>query len=168
MPAFDLAASVDRARRRFGSGGARQRRSDAGKLRLPAATVALLRPLLLDQGRPRMVDLQRELAAACQRRGLKAPARATLYACLALVEPHGYRVVDLPRHVQGALYNLDVSATVPGHQLAFYCFNHGDLAAISYAAGLPWLDLFQAAKLGGWRPRSRGLLQAVLQLRHIA
>jgi hypothetical protein len=54
---------------------------------------------------------------------------------------------------------------VPGHQLAFYCFNYGSLGAISYAAGLPWLDLYQARRMRGWRPRSFGLLLAVMRRR---
>lgn len=57
---------------------------------------------------------------------------------------------------------------MPGPQLAFYCLNYGSLAAISYAAGLPWLDLYQAGRLRGWRPRSRGLLDAVLRARGIS
>jgi hypothetical protein len=65
------------------------------------------------------------------------------------------------------LYNLGPTGTVPGHQLAFYCFNYGSLAAVSYAAGLPWLDLHQARRLQGWRPRSRGLLDAVMRVRGI-
>jgi hypothetical protein len=47
----------------------------------------------------------------------------------------------------------------------FYCLNYGSLAAMSFAAGLPWLDLHQARHLRGWRPRSRGLLDAVLRAR---
>jgi hypothetical protein len=54
---------------------------------------------------------------------------------------------------------------VPGHQLAFYCFDYGSLAAISFAAGLPWLDLYQARRMRGWRPRSFGLLAAVMRRR---
>lgn len=165
MSAFDLAASVDRARQRLGHG---RRRADAGKTRLAPVAVTLLRKLLLGQERPRMVDVERELARACRRRGVKPPARATLYASLARVEPHSYPIGDLPARVQATLYNLDRDAAVPGHQLAFYCFNYGDLATASFAAGLPWLDLFQAGKIGGWRARSRGLLEAVLRVRGIA
>ena len=64
-----------------------------------------------------------------------------------------------------ALYNLAPGGTVPGPQLGFYCFNYGCVAAISYAAGLPWLDLYQASRLRGWRRRSRGLLAGVARLR---
>jgi hypothetical protein len=69
--------------------------------------------------------------------------------------------------VVDALYNLSPADRIPGHQLAFYCFNYGSLAAISYAAGLPWLDLYQARFLRGWRPRSAGLLEAVMRARGI-
>ena len=57
---------------------------------------------------------------------------------------------------------------VPGHQLAFYCFNYGTSDVMSFAAGLPWLDLYQAAHLRGWWPRSRGLLDASLRARRIS
>jgi hypothetical protein len=83
----------------------------------------------------------------------------------ARIEGHVYDISALPPHVREALYNLAPDGTVPGHQLAFYCFNHGSLAAASYAAGLPWLDLYQAARLRGWRPRSWGLLRAALRAR---
>jgi hypothetical protein len=49
----------------------------------------------------------------------------------------------------------------------FHCLNYGTLPAMCYAAGLPWLDLFQASQLRGWRPRSRSLLQAVMRVRGI-
>jgi len=74
----------------------------------------------------------------------------------------------LPSSVQAALYNLELSAPVPGRQLAFALFHYGDLAALSFAAGLPWLSLYQAARLPAWRPRTRGLLEAVLRVRGIA
>lgn len=73
----------------------------------------------------------------------------------------------LPTDVRPCLYNLSDDATVPGRQLAFYCFNYGGGRAASFAAGLPWLDLYQAARLPGWRPKSRGLIQAVLRVRGI-
>ena len=79
-----------------------------------------------------------------------------------------YQASQLPPHVSAALYNLAPDAIVPGHQLVFYCYNYGTLAAVSYASGLPWLDLYQASSLRGWRPRSRGLLQAAMRARAIA
>ena len=78
-----------------------------------------------------------------------------------------YSVPELPVHVRDALYNLDLEGTVPGHQLAFYAFQYGDTRAMSFAAGLPWLDLYQADRMRGWRPRSHGLLRAVLAHRAI-
>ena len=56
---------------------------------------------------------------------------------------------------------------VPGHQLAFYLFHHGDTQALSFAAGMPWLELYQANRMRGWRPTSRGLFLAVLRRRRI-
>ncbi|HVS12347.1 MAG TPA: hypothetical protein VMV46_00345 [Thermoanaerobaculia bacterium] len=74
---------------------------------------------------------------------------------------------QLPAPVRESLYNLSEDGTVPGHQLAFHCFNYGSLQAMSFAAGLPWLALYQAARLPGWRPRSKGLLDAILRTRGI-
>lgn len=107
------------------------------------------------------------LGRFCRAKGLKPPARATIYQAMTRTPPRAHAVADLPEAVQQALYNLRGAEEVPGHQLAFYCLNYGDLAAISFAAGLPWLALYQAARLPGWRPRSRGLLEAVLGTRGI-
>ena len=74
---------------------------------------------------------------------------------------------DLPPEVQRALYNLGDEGRIPGHQVAFYCLNHGCARASSFAAGMPWLDLYQAARTRGWRQRSRGLLGAILAVRRI-
>ena len=114
-----------------------------------------------------MRELLRELAAFCRRRRLRAPARATVYRFIERCPPHRYRIEDLPPPVQAALYNLGPDGDVPGHQLAFHAFQHGDTAAMSFAAGLPWLDLYQADRMRGWRPRSHGLLRAVLRRRSI-
>lgn len=78
-----------------------------------------------------------------------------------------YRIEALKPAVRETLYNLPEAGDVPGHQLAFHCFNYGSTEAMSFAAGMPWLALFQAARLRGWRPRSRGLLEAVLKARRI-
>ena len=99
--------------------------------------------------------------------GLKPPVRASLYNALVRIDGHTYAVADLPACVAATLYNIDPAGHVPGHQLAFHCFNFGAVPAISYAAGLPWLDLHQARRLRGWRPRSAGLLEAVLRARRI-
>lgn len=167
MSSFNLDASLDQARRRLGREGGRRRRADAGKLRIAPAVLAALRPLLLGPERPRMVDLERDLAAACRRARVRPPSRTTLYAALARVDSHIYPSSALPPHVRAVLYNLQPTATVPGHQLAFYCFNYGGLDVVSWAAAMPWLDLYQAARMRGWRPRSLGLLQAVLRARGI-
>jgi hypothetical protein len=114
-----------------------------------------------------MTRLQRRIAESCASSGVRPPARASLYNALNRIEGHRYRIVDLPGHVVQALYNLAPAGDVPGHQLAFYCFNYGSMPAISFAAGLPWLDLYQAMHARGWRLRSRGLLAAVMRARGI-
>lgn len=111
--------------------------------------------------------MQRQLEPACKRAGRKVPSRATLYALMARAPVPKIRVEKLPEAVRATLYNLDGVDELPGHQLAFHCFQYGDLAAASYASGLPWLALYQAARLRGWRPRNRGLLMAAMRARKI-
>jgi hypothetical protein len=123
--------------------------------------------MLHGQERPPMREIERDLAALCRRRRLRCPARATIYRFMARCPPHMYRIEELPPAVRDALYNLGPTGEVPGHQLAFHAFNHGDTRAMSFAAGLPWLDLYQADRVRGWRPRSQGLLRAVMQRRTI-
>jgi hypothetical protein len=164
---FDLQKSQEDAQARFVRVSRRRRRSDAGASRLHPAVLAHLRSRLLGRDRPSMADLRRELAAWCGRRGFHVPSRATLYNLLPHLEGHSYAVEILPGAVRRALYNLAPDAKVPGHQLVFHCLNYGSLAAVSAAATLPWLDLYQAAHLRGWRARSRGLLTAILRARGI-
>ncbi len=114
-----------------------------------------------------MGALLQELRAFCERSGFPTPARATVYSFMATAETARYVPSHLPPSVQQALYNLGPDTPVPGHQLAFYCFNYGDLRAVSFASGLPWLALYQAGRLRGFRPKSRGLLEAVLRVRGI-
>ncbi|MBI4880836.1 MAG: hypothetical protein HY812_14445 [Planctomycetes bacterium] len=76
-------------------------------------------------------------------------------------------MADLPPSVVASLYNLGPQGDVPAHQVAFYCFNYGDLAAVSFASGLPWLALYQALRLPGHRNKSRALLEAVTCVRGI-
>ena len=114
-----------------------------------------------------MAAIQRHITNVCAECGLKTPSRASLYAALLRIPGNVYDVPGLPRHVRESLYNVASTATLPGHQLAFYGFNYGSLASASYAAGLPWLDLYQAARLRGWRPRSFGLLMAAMRARGI-
>jgi hypothetical protein len=51
--------------------------------------------------------------------------------------------------------------------VAFAAFNYGDVHAISFASGLPWLALYQADRVRGWRPKSHALLRAVMADRGI-
>jgi hypothetical protein len=162
---FDIHDSQQRAKRRLDRTSTRRRRSDAGRSRLSPLVLAELRVVALGVDRPRMAATQRHIADFCARHGLRPPSRASLYNALARIEGHAYEVALLPIGVREALYNLAPDAMVPGRQLAFYCFNHGSLTAASYAAGLPWLDLYQAVRLRGWRPRSLGLLRAVMTVR---
>jgi hypothetical protein len=162
---FDLQKSQRDAAARLRRTSRRRGRAGAGEARLSAPVLLHLRSLLLGHERPSMAQVRRDLDAWCARRQLRTASRATVYNVLPAIKGHAYRVRDLPAAVRHALYNLGPDATVPGHQLAFYCLNYGSPAAVSYAAGLPWLDLFQAARLRGWRPGSRGLLTAILRAR---
>lgn len=170
MSAFDLAASLERAEQRFATAEgtpARRQRSNTGKTRLPAPLVGVLHEMARRQERPPMKDVLEAVRAVCRREGLPVPSRATVYRFLEYCPPRQVRVADLPTSVRGALYNLDPGRMVPGHQLAYYVFNYGDAQAMSYAAGLPWLDLYQASRMRGWRTRSLGVLRAVLLRRKI-
>lgn len=164
---FDINRSQRQAKKRLARVSSRRRRSDAGRSRLPKVVLAELRAAALGDDRPSMAALQRLVSERCRSAGLKPPVRASLYNALARLDGHLYSVATLPPPVVDALYNIASDGRVPGHQLAFHCFNYGSLAAISYAAGLPWLDLYQARRLRGWRPRSLGLLLAVMRRRGI-
>lgn len=131
------------------------------------AVIEALTDILRRQERPSLRDIQAELAAACARIGVRMPARATIYRFMARCPSRHYCLADLPEPVRRCLYNLGDEGSVPGHQLAYYAFHYGDTSAISFAAGLPWLDLYQADRMRGWRPRSHGLLRAVLRRRGI-
>ena len=107
------------------------------------------------------------LRARCVGMHLEAPSRATVYKLLESLPCPTRRKMGLPEAVQSALYNLAPESEVPLHQIAFYCFNYGDLRALSFAAGLPWLALYQARRTRGHRPKSRGLLEAAMRVRRI-
>ena len=189
MAAFDLQESLRRAEARLErkAPGARTRR-DRGQSRLAPEVSRKLDELLQGQERPPVRAIQSELRSFCRARGLRPPARSTLYQLMDRLPPRGYAIADLPAAVRQTLYNfvresstsadvverspegrqrnnLPSDTTVPGHQLAFHCLNYGGLEAMSFAAGLPWLALHQAAQMRGWRPRSRGLLEAILHAR---
>jgi len=163
MAPFDLAASLRRAERRLGSpdrGSSRRPRSDRGRSRLDPLVLDAVAEAFSGQDRPGMTEALAEIGRRCRRARIRPPSRATVYKLLDTLPTPSYRVRDLPRPVREALYNLVPESLVPGHQLAFYCFNYGDLAAVSFASGLPWLALRQAMRLPGWRARSRGLAEA--------
>ncbi len=170
MSAFDLSASFERARRLFGDTGlepTRRQRSDRGVPRLGAEVMEEIRRLVSGQDRPRMVDILAEVGRFCRSRGLRPPSRAALYRLLERIPGHEYRIAELPDDVRATLHNVDPAAAVPGSQLAFHCFNYGNSRALSFAAALPWIDLYQALRKRGWRARSRGLIEAICKRRGI-
>ena len=172
MTAFDIAASEIRAKRRLGDCAARSgssigARADAGKPRIAQEALDRVRAVLVGQERPRMRDMMRALAGMCRARKLVTPSRATVYKLMAVVPGPTYRFEELPAAVRATLYNLGPGCGVPGHQVAFHCFNYGSTEAMCFAAGMPWLALYQAMRLPGWRTKSRGLIEAVALTRGI-
>ncbi len=168
MTLFNFEESVRRGESRLRGHRTGQRvRSDRGRSRLPVEVSTELDRLLQGQERPRVNTILRALDDFCRARGRKTPARATIYKHMQRAPTRSYSVNELPTTVRSALHNLTEDSAVPGHQLAFYCLNYGDLKAVCFAAGLPWLTLCQAASLPGWRPRSQGLLEAILRTRGI-
>jgi hypothetical protein len=130
-------------------------------MRLSPSVTAALDALLSGAERPSIVGVLRAL----DERGLEAPSRASLYKYLSLAHTRERRAGDLPAPAREALYNVGEDSRVPEAQIAFYCFNYGSSAAMSWAAALPWLPLYQASRMRGWRPKSRGVLEAVLRVR---
>jgi len=166
MSTFDLTASLERANKRLVKAPAR-RRSDVGRSRLPAPINRRLTKRLRGQERPSIRQLQAELAQLSSSLGFRPVSRATIYNAVARCRPARMRAKDLPAYVRLALYNLDLTSTVDAAQVAFYAFNYGDLRAVCWAAGMPWLALYHAARVRGWRPKSLGLLLATMQCRGI-
>lgn len=167
---FDLSAATFEAEARFGpkrGTSARKRRSDAGESRLAAPVAAALTSLLRSQERPRIREVQGAIQAFCRHSHLRAPSRTTLYRFVLQCPPRQYDIAGLPQSVRDALHNLDHGGSVPGHQLVFYAFNYGDPRAVSFAAELPWLELYQADRMRGWRPKSHGLFRTVMRARQI-
>jgi hypothetical protein len=167
---FDLAASIARARARLGDGPIRRRaRSDRGTLRVAPGVVAALHGLLSGEEYPGVPWIMAELGQLCRTQSWPCPSRATVYKLIQRDVGPSHLIGELLPSARAALYNLPLapSVAVPGAQLAFYCFNYGDLAAMHFAAGLPWLPLYQAYRMRGWRAQGLGLLRAVLAARGI-
>ncbi len=169
MSIFDIGASQDRARRRLQSAptSGRRPRSDRGRLRIDPRVLAVVTEATNGYDRPRMAEILERVNERCRRIRLTPPSRASVYKLLATLPTPSYKLAELPAAVQGALYNLAPDSEVPAHQAAFYCFNYGDVEAMSFAAGLPWLALYQALRTPGHRPKSRGLLEAVTMARGV-
>ncbi len=75
---------------------------------------------------------------------------------------------SLPAEVKDAFYNLGSpppETRLSAAQVAFHCFNYGEVRALSFASGLPLGSLREASELTGWRPKGLALLRAVLQRR---
>lgn len=162
---FNFQESLRSAEARLSRPAGRQRRSDAGRSRLPPPVLAIVREAAATHERPSVASLRRRLAEACAAHGVRPPSRATLYTVFDRLEGNVYQMSALPPAIASCLHNLGPGDTVPGRQLVFACLNYGALPALSFAAGLPWIDLHQARQLRGWRPRSRGLLSAILRRR---
>lgn len=156
-----------RAEARLETRNGRRQRHDRGESRLDPDVLRRAEELLGGQERPAVRTIMKNLDEFCAARGLRSPARATIYELMARTLAGSYPVAELPAEIRQTLHNLSEDGSVPGHQLAFYCLNYGGLEAVSFAAGLPWLALYQAARLRGWRPRSRGLLDAIRRVRRI-
>ena len=116
--------------------------------------------------RPSVADILASLRAYCRKERLRCPSRATIYNAMRRVVPPAYSLDELPEEVRRCLHNVD-GARVPGHQVVFAAFNHGDVRALSFASGMPWACLYRAVSVPGSRPKSRALLQAVLEYRGI-
>jgi hypothetical protein len=160
--------TLEKGAQRFAKQGTRPaKRSDCGQTRVDRRILDELRTALQGQHRPSMKTVLADLQVFCDRRRLACPCRATVYKLMRTLPIHRYPISSLPPAVQTTLYNLDPQGDIPGHQLAFYCFNYGDLPALCFGAGLPWVDLYQAVRMRGFRARSRGLLEAVNRVRGI-
>jgi hypothetical protein len=162
---FDLSASLKSAEARFGKQQPGRRRSDRGKHRMAAETMARLAKVLGAHERVPMRQVMAALAAPGRQRRRRSPSRAVIYQFMAHTPLHFFALQELPREVREALYNLAGETRVPAPQVVFYCFNHGTVSAMSFAAGLPWIDLYQAERMRGWRPASLALLRSVTRAR---
>lgn len=141
-------------------------RNDRGQSRCSPRVEQELQRLLSTQERPSFSTVARELKTACKRLRERAPSRSSIYNAVDRLVPPSYQVESLPPAVQRTLYNLDAKV-IGGAQLAYHAFNYGSWEALSFAAGLPWLCLLQAAEKPGFRPKSHALLRAVMSYRGI-
>ena len=167
-PLFNVETAVDSACNRIGDGKrVRKIRTDAGGSKLAEPIASFLSGMLSGYDRPPMKELLQGLAMFCAKNGEATPSRITVYRFIENAVAPVFKINTLPGQVREALYNLGDCGDVPGGQLAFYCFNYGGVESISFASGLPWLCLYQAAKISGHRPQARALLEAVMKTRGI-
>jgi hypothetical protein len=165
MSELSLADSFLRAQARLRD-SARRPRSDRGRSRLSPQVESKLVELLESGDRPAVVDVLRQLGAFCRRRGLQMPSRATVYNAMHRVPMPVYDFDELPGSVRQTLHNV-ARGKIPGQQVVFAAFNFGDVRAISFASGLPWICLHRASTIPGFRPKSFALLSAVMAYRGI-
>ena len=164
---FDLKTSLKNAALRFSRTSERQRRSDAGKSRLDPSMQRELADLLRAHDRPSISAIVARLNSRARALRVRVPSRASIYNFMPRCPPHHYAIGGLPDAVCASLYNLGPSGRISGPHVVFYAFQHGELRAISFASGLPWIDLYLADRMRGWRTHSQGLLRAVLKYRGI-
>lgn len=127
-----------------------------------------LEELLRAHERPSVTAILARLRSRARSLGVRAPSRASIYNFMPRCPPHRYAIARLPEPVRASLYNLGPTGQISGPHVVFYAFQYGDLRAISFASGLPWIDLYLADRMRGWRAHSQGLLRAVLKYRGIA
>lgn len=166
MSSFSFEASLDHAARRLRSPAGRVR-ADRGLSRLHPRVERKLQELLSTPERPSPTAVWRDLRSFCLTKHLDAPSRATVYNAIARAAPPSFDFAALPPAVQRCLHNVDPNEPIPGHQVVQAAFNAGDVRALSFAAGLPWLCLYRASTLRGFRTKSLSLLRAVMAFRKI-
>ena len=114
-----------------------------------------------------MAAIMSSLRTHCQAHNSACPSRGSVYNFCKYLSPPSYEIESLPKALRATLYNLGEDAVIPGAQLVYYAFHYGSTAALCQASALPWIDLYQASLRPAWRPRSRGLLEAVMRARGI-
>jgi len=123
--------------------------------------------LLRVHDRPSITAIQTRLKSRARTLRVRAPSRASIYNFIPRCPPHQYAIAGLPESVRASLYNLGPTGRISGPHVVFYVFQYGELRAITFASGLPWIDLYLADRMRGWRTHSHGLLRAVLRHRNI-
>lgn len=162
----DLETSMRRAEERLGQ-AAVSPRADRGRSRLDPEIATFLQALWDGIEKPSMREVTAALTAFCRAGAKRVPSRATLYHTMAQAPLPRHLIQTLPSEVRATLFNMADDGEVPGDQLVFHCFNYGGTKAMSFAAGLPWRQLWVARQKRGWRAKSHGVLEAVMRARNL-